>query len=77
MKRLLFLLLVLMILSSCFEERDPNRFHGCVVIEKYTLPNRLELKLSEQFRDSLGRDYLRITVPYYEMGKFNVGDTIQ
>lgn len=78
--RMISFLLVLLLAGCTFkDERDPLRYKGCVVINKWTPLNGLEikLKLTHQLRDSLSCDYMWISVPRWEYDQLNIGDTIK
>lgn len=74
----LFLILVIvpvLCFISCTDV-NPERYKGCVVIEK-TDNLYLRLKLTKHLSDSLNRDYMWICVPKWEIKHYEIGDTIK
>ena len=66
-KLILFLLLAIMI-AGCTKV-DPHRFEGCVIVNKWDLPDFcFEVKLTPHLRDSLKNRLLHVLYKKVRMG---------
>ena len=79
MKKIILLALILT-LYSCYDEEDPLKYKGCVVVNKNenkpSLGN-VQLKLTPELRTKYKKDYIWIGVVKFDRDKLNIGDTIK
>ena len=77
MKKLILVALLAVIMAGC-KKQDPNRFKGCVIVNKWDVPDYyFDVKLTPYLRDSLKTDYYTFYTKKYEWDKYNIGDTIR
>lgn len=75
---LFFIISVIIVIVLCFTsctEVNPQRYRGCVVIDKGDVT--LRLKLTKHLSDSLHKDYMWINAPKWEVEHYEIGDTIK
>lgn len=78
MNKSTLLLFIALILIGCARVERPERYKGCVVMDKSDSKlYNLRLKLTIELSDEIGLDYCWITVPEFELNKLNIGDTIK
>lgn len=77
MRKLILFLLLAITIVGCTKV-DPHRFEGCVIVNKWDLPDfYFDVKLTPHLRDSLNTDYYTFYTKKYEWDKYNIGDTIR
>ena len=76
MKKIILLALILT-LYSCYNEEDPLKYKGCVVVSKHSFSGKVQLKLTPELRKRYKKDFIWIRVVQFDRDKLNIGDTIK
>lgn len=79
LKRIQSVIIVSILCFTSCTDVNPERYKGCVVIEKadFTLRLKLTKHLSDSLNSRINKDYIWIYVPKWEIEHYEIGDTIK